>query len=291
MTHLIQVVFDGLGSGAGYVIIALGFSLIFGVAGVLNVAHADFYTVGAYAALLSLSSVGENSFVALSTALIVGIAIGLPFYLIVVRRVAGKDQLAAFVATLGISMFLQNVIARVAGPDQQAFPQLIERRTFIVGGVVMPSAQLAIIAAACLITAALVAVLRYTSLGKNIRAIASSPQVAAAFGINVGRTMLVAVTLSCVVATVGGLVIGNEHSTVTPFMANSLSVKMFIVVLVAGARSVSGAAVVGFGLGLLESFTIAYGSSAWQDMVGLLALLLVLLVKPAGLFGRPVRVG
>jgi len=291
MTEIAQIVLDGIASGAGYVVIALGFSLIFGVAGVLNVAHADFYMVGAYAALFALTTWSAVPLLGLGVAVLTGVVIGGLYYVVVVRRVGHEQQLAAFVASLGLSMFLQNFVARIAGPDQKAFPSLFPRFTYEVGGVVLPQAQLVLIVAAVLLSAGVVVLLKYSPLGRNIRAVAANSFVAAAMGVDVRRTMLVAVALSCVVATVGGVMIGNAQSTITPFMANSLSVKMFIVVLVAGAGSIGGAAVIGFALGLLESLTIAFFSSSYQDMVGLVALLAVLLVRPAGVFGRATRVG
>jgi branched-chain amino acid transport system permease protein len=291
MTQILQILVDGLGSGAGYVIIALGFSLIFGVAGVLNVAHADFYIVGAYTAYFVLTSLTTNLLLGIATSLVTGVLVGAAYYFVIVRRVGHEQQLAAFVASLGLSMFLQNVIARIAGPDQKPFPSLLPRFTLDLGGVVLPQPQLTLIIAALVLSGLVVGLLRFTPLGHDIRAVAGSSFVAAAMGVNVRRTMLMAVVLSCVVATVGGLVIGNSQSSITPFMGNSLSVKMFIVVLVAGAGSIGGAAIIGFVLGLLESLTIAFVSSSYQDMVGLVALLAVLLVRPAGVFGRATRVG
>lgn len=139
--------------------------------------------------------------------------------------------------------------------------------------------------------AALIGWLRRTGLGRDVRAVAESRAIAAAVGIDVQRTMMIAVVVSCVVATVGGLFIGNNLSTITPFIGTDLALKMFIVVLVAGAGSVGGVVAVGFGLGIAESFTVAYVSSQWQDMTGLLALVLILLLRPQGIFGQPARVG
>jgi branched-chain amino acid transport system permease protein len=291
MTEIAQIILDGFSSGAGYVIIALGFSLIFGVAGVLNVAHADFYIVGAYASYFVLTAFTTNLPLGLATAVVTGLGVGAIYYFLVVRRVGHQDQLAAFVASLGLSMFLQNVIARIAGPDQKAFPTLFEPYTYEIAGVVLPQSQLVLIVSALGLSAGIVTILRFSPLGRDIRAVAGNAFVAGAMGVNVRRTMLLAVVLSCVVATVGGLVIGNSQASITPFFGNSLSVKMFIVVLVAGAGSIGGAAIIGFALGLLESFTIAYVSSSYQDIVGLLALLAVLLLRPSGVFGRATRVG
>jgi branched-chain amino acid transport system permease protein len=291
MTHLLQILFDGLGSGAGYVLVGLGFSMVFGVLGVLNVAQADFYMVGAYVSYAVLTAVGAQLALGLATAALTGLAIGVIFYLVVVRRVRQDQQLAIFVATLGLSMFLQNVVARLAGPDQRPFPQLIAQRNYDVAGVILPRPTVVLIAATLAMAVALIVWLHRSRAGSEVRAVAQSRFLGAAIGIDVRRTMIIAVVISCVVATTGGVLIGNSLSTITPFIATNLGLKMFIVVLVAGAGSVAGVIVVGFGLGIAESFTVAYISSQWQDMAGLLALVLVLLLRPEGVFGQRARVG
>jgi branched-chain amino acid transport system permease protein len=291
MTHIGQILFDGLSSGAGYVLVGLGFSMIFGVLGVLNVAQADFYMVGAYVSYVVLTHLGAHLVLGLVTALFTGLVVGVAFYGVVVKRVRRDQQLAVFVATLGLSMFLQNIVARIAGPDQRPFPQLVAQQYYKVGGVVLPRPSVVLIAATLTLAGMLLAWLRYSGVGRDIRAVAESRFIAAAIGINVRRTMMIAVVMSCVVASIGGVIIGNASSTITPFLATNLGLKMLIVVLVAGAGSIGGAIVVGFGLGIAESLTVAYISSHWQDMAGLIALVLVLLLRPEGVFGQRARVG
>jgi branched-chain amino acid transport system permease protein len=291
MTHLLQILFDGLSSGAGYVLVGLGFSMIFGVLGVLNVAQADFYMVGAYVSYAVLTAVGAQLVLGLATATLTGLALGVAFYLVVVRRLRQDQQLAVFVATLGLSMFLQNFVARLAGPDQRPFPQLVAQRNYDVAGVILPRPGVVLIASTLALAGALIFWLHRSRAGSEVRAVAQSRFLAAAIGIDVRRTMIVAVVISCVVAAMGGVLIGNNLSTITPFIATNLGLKMFIVVLVAGAGSVAGVVVVGFGLGVAESLTVAYVSSQWQDMAGLVALVLVLLLRPEGVFGQRARVG
>jgi branched-chain amino acid transport system permease protein len=291
MSHNMQILFDGLASGAGYVLVALSFSLIFGVVGVLNVAQADFYMLGAYVSIYAMLHLGTNVAVGAAAALVGGVLVGLVLYWVVVRRLQSEQQMAAFVATLGLSMFLENVIARIAGPNPQTFPQLIPQHFYTFAGVVFPAPSVVLIVVALIMSAGLLSWLKYAPFGRNVRAVAESRFIAAVLGINVRRTMVVAITLSTVTAMFGGLIIGNAQGTVTPFLGTSLAIKMFIVALVAGAGSVTGVVVVGFSLGIVESLTVAFVSSAWQDMAGLLVLVLVLLLRPQGIFGQEARVG
>jgi branched-chain amino acid transport system permease protein len=291
MSHLGQIVFDGLSSGAGYVLVGLGFSLIFGVLGVLNVAQSDFYMLGAYAGYLVLHHTGASLVVGLGVGLVAGIVVGGLFYAVVVRQVRHDQQLAVFVAALGLSMFLQNGVARIAGPDQRPFPQLIAQTNYHAAGVVIAKPGLVLIAATLALAGMLVTWLRVAPAGRDIRAVAESRFIAGAVGIDVRRTMIVAVVVSCVIATMGGVLIGNSLATITPFVGTDLGLKMLIVVLVAGAGSLGGTVVVGFALGIAESLTVAYVSSRWQDMAGLLALVAVLLARPDGLFGQRERIG
>jgi branched-chain amino acid transport system permease protein len=291
MTHLLQVISDGLGTGAGYVLVALGFSMMFGVLGVLNVAQADFCMVGAYVGYVVLTALGANFLLGVGSALVSGVAVGILFYAIVVKRVRQEQQLAVFVATLGLSLFLQNFVARLAGPDQRPFPQLVGLGYYNIGGVIWPRQEVVLVAVTLVLAALVMAWLRYSAVGRDTRAVAENRLVAAAVGINVQRTMAIAVIVASVLATVGGVVIGNSLSTITPFIGSTLALKMFIVVLVAGAGSIKGAVAVGFGLGVAESLTVAYISSQWQDMTGLVALVAVLLLRPEGVFGQRARIG
>jgi branched-chain amino acid transport system permease protein len=291
MSHLGQMLFDGLSSGAGYVLVGLGFSMIFGVLGVLNVAQSDFYMLGAYAGYAVLGLTGASLVVGLSVGLLAGIVVGVVFYAVVVRQVRHDQQLAVFVAALGLSMFLQNGVARIAGPDQQSFPQLVAQTNYRVGGVVIAKPGLVLIVATLVLAGLVMLWLRVAPAGRDIRAVAESRFIAGAVGIDVRRTMVVAVVVSCVIATMGGVLLGNSLATITPFVGTNLGLKMMIVVLVAGAGSLGGTVVVGFALGIAESLTVAYVSSRWQDMTGLVALVAVLLVRPDGLFGQRARIG
>jgi branched-chain amino acid transport system permease protein len=151
---------------------------------------------------------------------------------------------------------------------------LIPQHYFSIAGLVLPEPGVVLIGVALAMSAALLMWLKYAPHGLDVRAVAESQVLASLLGINVRRTMVVAITVSCVMATLGGLIIGNAQGTVTPFLGTTLAVKMFIVVLVAGAGSVSGVVAVGFGLGVAESLTVAFVSSQWQDMAGLVVLVL-----------------
>lgn len=139
MTHVLQIIFDGLASGAGYVLVGLGFSIIFGVLGVLNVAQADFCMVGAYVSYAVLTAAGASLGLGLAVSTGTGVVLGVAFYLVIVKRIRQDQQMAIFVATLGLSMFLQNFVARIAGPDQKPFPQLIAPHAYDLGGVALPA--------------------------------------------------------------------------------------------------------------------------------------------------------
>jgi branched-chain amino acid transport system permease protein len=287
----VQALLDGSFLGTSYVIVALGFTLIFGVLGILNVAHADFYMVGAYVSLYVLDHTGHSLWVALATAVATGVILGTAFYFVVVRRVAAEQQLAVFVATIGLSIFLENFVARIAGPDDRAYPQLVQSNYYRVSGVVVTKPDLALLGATLLLSGGLLLWLRFTGLGSEVRAVAESRFLAAALGINVRRVILTAVVIASVIACVGGVMVASTYQNINPFLANGIALKMFIVVIIAGAGSLIGAVVVGFGLGITESYAVAYFNSSWQDLISLMLLVLVLLVRPQGLLGQRARVG
>lgn len=291
MEYIEQIIVDGIVIGSTYALIALGFTLVFGVLGVLNVAHADFYMLGAYISLWVGTNAGAGGVVGVLAAVIAGALAGALLYLIVLARLGQQDMLAVFVATLGISYFMENIVARLAGPDTRSSPPLFNSTYHTVAGVAISDAQILLLAATLAIAGGLGAWIRWTTIGRDMRAVAENAVLSRATGVNVPLVMMTTLAVATAIAALGGILVTNVTETVSPFLANEVALKMFVVTMVAGAGSVGGALVAGLGLGVVESFTVAYLGSSWQDAVGLVALVIVLLVRPRGLFGRAERIG
>ncbi len=291
MPHVAQVGIDGIVIGSSYVLVALGFTLIFGVLKIMNVAHADVYMLGALIGLWVNSDTPLGSALWIAAALAAGAVFGGLLYLVVLRRLGQEQMLAIFIATLGVSFFVEYLIARILGSQARALPGLFRSRFHEMAGVRISDAQILLLGATAAITVGLLAWMKYTSSGRNLRAVAENRLLADAVGVDTTAVTLTAVAVASAVAALGGVLVSNTTLTISPFSADEIALKMMVVTIVAGPGSVTGAALAGFMLGVVESASVAYLGSQWQNPVGLVVLCVLLLVRPQGLFGRSARVG
>jgi branched-chain amino acid transport system permease protein len=299
VTEFLQYVIDGLGSGTLYVLVAIGFTLVFGVMGLMNVAHADFYMLAAFGLFLLGGSEGLGWGVPAATIIVLigSLIIGFAMFHLVLKRLDKEIMIAFFVATLGISFFLENLVAKLAEFRVRSVPSLFPTHTYVIEGLYVTNSVVVSLAAALLITFALLAFLKYTENGQLLRAVAENATLATGVGINTGRMTLLAVLIASLIAVIGGLLYANTTSTADPFVANNVSLKMFAVAIVAGIGSVGGALVIGLALGITESLTLWVGvrggfdGSQWQNVIGLALMVIVLMTRPNGLFGKLERIG
>jgi branched-chain amino acid transport system permease protein len=297
--EFLQYVIDGLGSGTLYVLVAIGFTLVFGVMGLMNVAHADFIMLAAFGLFLLGGSEGLGWGVPAATVsvLIGSLIIGFAMFHLVLKRLDKEIMIAFFIATLGVSFFFENFVAKLADFRVRSVPSLFATHTYVIRGLYITNSVMVSLAAALIITFGLLAFLKYTQTGQLLRAVAEDAALAKAVGINTERMTLLAVLIASFIAAIGGLLYANTTSTADPFVANTVSLKMFAVAIVAGIGSVGGALVVGLGLGIAESLTLWVGirggfdGSLWQNVIGLALMVIVLLTRPSGLFGKFERIG
>jgi len=291
MSILPQTLVDGLVTGSSYTLLALGFALIYSISGFLNVAHAEFYMIGAYGAILVTGAIGGAIFGAAAGALAVTVIGGALLYSIVLRRLNNQQHMAAFIATAGVGMFLQYGTARVLGVREREFPQIAATRGIDLGLVNVSPAQLLVIVVTAIFAALLMQWIRRSTMGRDIRAVAENEEAAALVGVRVRRIKLITICVATALAGVAGVLLGNLYGVLTPFVGSEMGLNMFVVVLVAGIGSLGGVVFTGLALGLVQALSIAYLGSQWQYFAGMIVLLLVLLVRPQGLFGRRLRSG
>ncbi len=291
MTYFTQFLIDGLAIGSLYVLVTIGFTLVFGVMGLLNVAHADLYMVAVFVFL----GVAQDLHFGIVLGAIAGIAaaglVGALLFWQVIRRIDRNRTLSMFVATLGVSYFLENLVAKFVQFRTEAVPPLFQSKFYDVSNLHFSTGQIVLVGSTLIIAVGLSQWLRRSNTGKLMRAVSENTHLAELVAIDTVRIMAIAVILASVIAGIGGLLVANTTLSVNPFVANDVSLKMFAVAVVAGVGSVDGALVVGLFLGMIESLTVGYFGSQWETVIGLGAMIIVLLVRPQGLFGKRLRVG
>lgn len=291
MTQLINYTVDGVAIGSLYVLVSLGFTLVFGVMGLMNVAHADLSMLAVFTFLW----VGRDAHLGVTTGFFAGVlgaaVVGFALFHLVLSRIDKNQPLALFIATLGVSYFIENFVAKLVEFRTRSVPALFKSNYYKVGGVRFSTGQIVLLSVTVALAVGLMLWLRRSEPGRLMRAVSENPALSDVLAIDTRRIMLLAVLIASVIAATGGLLVANTTLAIDPFVANTMSLKMFAVAVVAGVGSVEGAAVVGFALGIVESLTVGYFGSQWQNVIGLVAMVLILLLRPQGLFGRTVRVG
>lgn len=280
-----QQVINGLMLGSVYALIAVGFTLLFGVLGVINLAHGEVAMIGAFLALAA-ARLG----LPFPAALLVTIG-GTAVLSLVVERLCFRpfrkvDILVPMLSTIGMSIFLQTVSTQTWGADATPFKVGLDIITFQVGEVQISTAHLIIVATAVALMLLLSYMIYGTKVGRGMRAIAENPEIARAIGVNPGPLIVLAFAVSGPIAGIAGILVGLNTYTISPFFGLEMGLKALVAVVIGGMGSVYGAMAAGVIIGFAETFTNGYLSSSYRDWAVYGLLLLVLLLRPEGLLGK-----
>lgn len=282
-TLLPQVIINGVTLGTNYILMALGFTLIFGVLRIVNFAHGEFYMLGAFFVLTAIVKFEINYLLA---AIIAVIAIGLLGYLteeVIFRRFRDKE-LEGMIIALGLSILLQNLGLVTWGPYDLSIPPVFTG-VLKIGTLFYPMERLMVVLLSFLLMAGFYLFLKKTKMGLAIQAIAQDTEIARVQGMRINRLYPLAFALGTGLAAAAGAVIGPLFQ-LNPWMGIMPQVKAFIVVILGGIGSIPGAFLGGLILGLAESFVSTYASKALADLLGFILVIGILLFRPSGLFGR-----
>jgi branched-chain amino acid transport system permease protein len=282
---VLQQAFDGLVSGAFYALLALGLAVIFGMLGVVNFAHGAFYMLGAFGAYILLDHWGVSFWIALPVVPVVLGIVGVVVERLLIRRLAALDPLYNFLLTFGIALILQDLVKREYGVQSQPYP----RPSALSGSVDLglfsyPAYRVFVLGVAVVACLAVWYVLSRTRAGMIVRAATERPELTRALGIDVGRWVTPVFGAGIGLAGLAG-VLAAPMRAVNPLMGSDLIIAVFAVVVIGGLGSIFGSVVSGFAVGVLTAVTNFYVPSLSQSLVFLL-MVVVLLWRPAGLFGR-----
>jgi branched-chain amino acid transport system permease protein len=282
---LYQQLINGLMLGASYSLVAIGYTLIFGVLNLLYFAHGEVFMVGAFVGLFLVLYAGTNIYVALVGAMIACAVLGALAFFVAVRPVPKDRPLAPLISTIGLTIVLQNLAIYVFGGQQFSFPETIHQELYHFGPVTISSVQIFILGIAIALMVALWLFIERTKLGRAMRAVAENHETAALLGVNVNRVVLITFVIGSGIAGIAGVLDGLKNSSVSPFMGLGAAVKGLIVMLLGGLGNVPGAMIAGLLLGMIEILSAAYIGTTERDFFSFLILILILLYRPTGLFG------
>ena len=282
---IFQQLINGLMLGASYALVAIGYTLIFGVLRLLYFAHGEVFMVGAFVGLYLVVLGHANNYVALIGAMVACGLLGIVAVYVSVRPVPKDRPLAPLISTIGLTIILQNLAVYIFGGQQMAFPETIKQELYHLGPVTISSVQIFILVTAITLMLALWLFIERSKTGRAIRATAENHETAALLGVDVNRVVLITFVIGSGIAGVAGVLDGIKNSGVSPFMGLGAAVKGLIVMLLGGLGNVPGAMVAGLMLGMIEILSAAYIGTTERDFFSFLILILILLYKPTGLFG------
>ncbi len=284
-----QQLINALTLGSVYALFALGFTLVFGVLGVINLSHGAIFMLGSYAALLLVEKLALPLWLALLAAMLVTGLIGLAVDYLVLKplRARNAPHLTPMIATIGIAIMLTNLAQGLFGAENKRFPSgTIPEESATFGHVHVTAVQVGIVAISVILMIVLLAVMRRTQLGRALRAIAESPKAAYLLGINVEGLFYLTSFAAAALGGAAGVLVGLSFNAISPFMGQSMLHKGIAVIILGGMGDIRGALIGGLFLGFAEVMSVAYISSDVRDAVAFGLLFLILLVRPSGMFGK-----
>ena len=284
-----QQLINALSLGSVYALFALGFTLVFGVLGVINLSHGAIFMLGSYAALLLVEKLAMPLWLALLAAMLVTGLIGLAVDYLVLKplRVRNAPHLTPMIATIGVAIMLTNLAQGLFGAENKRFPSgTIPEQSATFGQVHITAVQVGIVAISVILMIVLLAVMRRTQLGRALRAIAESPKAAYLLGINVEGLFYMTSFAAAALGGAAGVLVGLSFNAISPFMGQPMLHKGIAVIILGGMGDIRGALIGGLFLGFAEVMSVAYISSDVRDAVAFGLLFLILLVRPSGMFGK-----
>jgi len=294
MDYFIELFFGGLTRGSIYALIALGYTMVYGIIGLINFAHGEIYMIGAFTSFIVATVLSIYGFPLLAIVVIAGLAAavwssayGFTIEKLAYRPLRKAPRLAPLISAIGMSIFLQNYVLLAQTSDFLPFPALIPDLAFMepVAHIVGTS-DLAILVTTALVMIGLTFLIKFTKIGKAMRATAQDKTMAVLVGINVDRVISATFVIGSALAAIGGMLIASHIGQINFYIGFIAGIKAFTAAVLGGIGSIPGAVLGSLVLGLTESFATGYISSDYEDVFAFSLLVLILIFKPSGLLGK-----
>jgi branched-chain amino acid transport system permease protein len=278
-----QQLLNGLTTGSAYALIALGYTMIYGILGLINFAQGEIYMCGAFVTVLLLATGQVNFYVAFLAGMAAAAFLGVVLERVAFRPLRGAHPLVPLISAIGASIFLQSLALLLFGPNNRPFPIPFEFRTVTVGGMPLSTLQGAILLSALGFMALLVVFVRYTKYGKAIQACALDRDTARLMGINVDRMVALTFLIGSALSGAAGIMMAIYYNATYPRMGLLPGLKAFSAAILGGVGNIPGAILGGLLLGVAESLGAGYISSGYKDAIAFIILIVVLLIRPQGI--------
>ncbi len=286
--QILQQLINGISLGSIYALIALGYTMIYGIIKLINFAHGDIYMVGAYLGFYAIT-LGIPIVPAILISMAVTSCLGVVVERLAYRPLRHAPRISVLITAIGMSFFLEYTMMALVSPTPRTFPATISDVSFDAGGLIISGQQLLIMGVTFLLMTILTYIVRRTKIGKAMRAASYDTEAAQLMGINADRIISITFAIGSALAAVAGVLIGIYYNAIDPLMGLMPGIKAFVAAVFGGIGSLPGAVFGGIVLGIVEAFISGLGLSMFRDAAAFAILILVLLLRPAGIFGKNVK--
>ena len=280
---------SGLSLGSIYALIALGYTMVYGIAKMLNFAHGDVIMVGAFAVIVTVNSLGLPAVVSVLASVLICVLMGVTIEKIAYKPLRSSPPLSVLITAIGVSYFLQSLALLIFGSTQKSFPKVFNMEPITVGGLTVKGESIETLIVTTVIMVGLTLFINKTKMGKAMRAVSEDRAAAELMGISVNKTITVTFAIGSALAAVAGIFFGATYGFIGPYTGSMPGIKAFVAAVFGGIGSIPGAMLGGILLGIIENLAKAYISTELSDAIVFGVLVLVLCLKPTGLLGKKIN--
>lgn len=287
--EFIQQLINGLSLGSIYALIALGYTMVYGIIKLINFAHGDIYMIGAFVGLYCGSTLKLSLIPTLIISMLGAALVGVIIEKVAYKPLRNSPRITLLITAIGVSLLLQNGMRLLMGPSPKAFPKLLSKEVIKIGALSIETSKILMLAVSIVLVLVLQIIVYKTKVGKAMRGASHDIEAASLMGINVDNIISLTFAIGSALAGAAGVLVSLAFTVVEPYMGTIPGLKAFIAAVLGGIGSIPGALVGGLLIGLTETLTKAYISTTLSDAIVFGILIIILLVKPTGLLGKKVN--
>jgi branched-chain amino acid transport system permease protein len=286
LDQFLQQIVNGVSLGSIYALVALGYTMVYGIIKLINFAHGDVYMVGAYVGFAVTTYLGLGFIPALIISMVTCAVLGMSIEKIAYKPLRNSTRIAVLITAIGVSLLLEYTMMYFVGPEVRSYPKLLSPKVFKFGNIIINMQQIYIVLTTIVLMIILQYVVNKTKVGKAMRAVSADKDAAQLMGIKVDNTISFTFAIGSALAGAGGVLVGIYYNSIDPLMGMMPGLKAFVAAVFGGIGSIPGAMIGGLSIGMLETLVSGYGNSMYRDAAVFAFLILILILKPSGLLGK-----
>ncbi|ACI19830.1 branched-chain amino acid ABC transporter permease [Dictyoglomus thermophilum] len=289
LENILQQIINGISLGSIYALIALGYTMVYGILRLINFAHGDIYMLGAFIGFFALGSWDMPFAIGLIVAMLLTAIIGILVEKLAYKPLRNAPRISLLITAIGVSFLLENIMVLLVGATPRAFPQKIPTEVYLIGNIIVTNKQIIILSVSIFLMLFLQFVVNKTKIGRAMRAVSQDKEMAQMLGVNIDNVISFTFALGSALAAAGGVLVGMYFNKIEPYMGIMPGLKAFVAAVLGGIGIIPGAMLGGFIMGIAEVLVSAFISSTIRDAIAFIILIVILLVKPTGILGKYMR--